>query len=241
LTSYAEQVESVRSASNRPFSPDWDGTVMEQRGRNRWQTFGAPPGRKWLDLGRTVATGCHRLPFGSHGKEGVDGSSPSEGSAKSPAQRRFLVRTQLLRSRGYVAVGERPEAVRGEHAERHRKDGRQIRPNSPGSNCANEEQNEQARRDRAGGLNRDVVKPGPRRIASGKRPAAVEDVAIDGSDGERKRGSEHVPRPEREQEPVDDEAEHRIPDADDQEARELRRGVMPPERPATQSLGQAPT
>ena len=30
----------------------------------------------------TVATSCHRLPFGSHGKEGVDGSSPSEGSAK---------------------------------------------------------------------------------------------------------------------------------------------------------------
>src|SRR6266540_6027141 len=44
---------------------------MEQRGRNRWKTFGYPAGRKWLDLGRTVATGCHRLPFGSHGKQGV--------------------------------------------------------------------------------------------------------------------------------------------------------------------------
>jgi hypothetical protein len=35
-----------------------------------------------LNYGPTVATGCHRLPFGSHGKEGVDGSSPSEGFAK---------------------------------------------------------------------------------------------------------------------------------------------------------------
>src|SRR5919198_4725040 len=33
---------------------------------------------------KTVAVGCHRLPRGSHGKEGVDGSSPSEGSAKVP-------------------------------------------------------------------------------------------------------------------------------------------------------------
>src|SRR5207249_1226372 len=36
------------------------------------------------------ATGCHRLPFGSHGKEGVDGSSPSEGSAKPPHDGLFV-------------------------------------------------------------------------------------------------------------------------------------------------------
>src|ERR1700694_5161007 len=47
---------------------DWDGTVMEQKGRNRSQTFA---GRKWLGLRRTAATGCHRLPFGSHGKRAV--------------------------------------------------------------------------------------------------------------------------------------------------------------------------
>jgi hypothetical protein len=51
------------------FWADWGGTVMEQRGRNRWQTFGSPKGRKWLDLAPTVATGCHPLPFGSHGKQ----------------------------------------------------------------------------------------------------------------------------------------------------------------------------
>src|SRR6266568_5449677 len=32
------------------FRADWDGTVMEQRGRNRWQTFGSPKARKRLDL-----------------------------------------------------------------------------------------------------------------------------------------------------------------------------------------------
>jgi hypothetical protein len=58
---------------------------MEQRGRNRWQTFRLARPRERLELSETVATGCHRLPFGSHGKEGVDGSSPSEGLKKNPA------------------------------------------------------------------------------------------------------------------------------------------------------------
>src|SRR5438876_6798754 len=68
----------ARSESAR-FWADWDGTVMEQRGRNRWQTFGSPKGGKWLDL---APNRCHRLPpvaVGIDGKEGVDGSSPSEG------------------------------------------------------------------------------------------------------------------------------------------------------------------
>jgi hypothetical protein len=30
---------------------------------------------------KTVATGCDGSPFGAHGKEGVSGSSPEEGSA----------------------------------------------------------------------------------------------------------------------------------------------------------------
>src|SRR5207244_9221579 len=49
----------------------------------------APP-RERLELGETVATGCHRLPLGSHGKKGVDGSSPSEGSAKAPLTGLFV-------------------------------------------------------------------------------------------------------------------------------------------------------
>jgi hypothetical protein len=41
-------------------------------------------GRKAQKQGETVATGCYRLRETFHGKEGVDGSSPSEGSAKTP-------------------------------------------------------------------------------------------------------------------------------------------------------------
>src|SRR5438093_339598 len=33
---------------------------------------------------KSVATGCHRSRREVHGTEGVDGSSPSEGSAKAP-------------------------------------------------------------------------------------------------------------------------------------------------------------
>jgi hypothetical protein len=39
---------------------------------------------KRLKQAKTVAAACDQLPFGFHGKEGVDGSSPSEGSAKAP-------------------------------------------------------------------------------------------------------------------------------------------------------------
>src|SRR5207247_2313656 len=35
--------------------------------------------QKRLKQAKTLAVGCHRLPPGAHGKEGVDGSSPSEG------------------------------------------------------------------------------------------------------------------------------------------------------------------
>jgi hypothetical protein len=40
------------------------------------------PRRNRREQAKSVATGCHRLPETFHGKEGVDGSSPSEGSAK---------------------------------------------------------------------------------------------------------------------------------------------------------------
>jgi len=38
--------------------------------------------RKRLRQAKTVAVGCDRLPGEAHGKEGVDGSSPSEGLRK---------------------------------------------------------------------------------------------------------------------------------------------------------------
>jgi hypothetical protein len=49
-------------------------------GRNRWQMGRR---RKRLKQAKTVAVGCDQLPKSFHGKEGVDGSSPSEGFAKA--------------------------------------------------------------------------------------------------------------------------------------------------------------
>ena len=48
----------------------------------------------------------HGNRFGAHGKEGVDGSSPSEGSAKVPAHRRFCVQPDLQERQH--AVGMEP-------------------------------------------------------------------------------------------------------------------------------------
>ncbi len=56
---------------------------------NRWQTRRP---RKRRIQAKTVATGCDQLPIGAHGKEGVDGSSPSEGSAKAAEIAAFCVK-----------------------------------------------------------------------------------------------------------------------------------------------------
>jgi hypothetical protein len=52
---------------------------MEQSGRNRWQPLANPQASQTAYSTETVSTGCHPLPPHLHGKEGVDGSSPSEG------------------------------------------------------------------------------------------------------------------------------------------------------------------
>ena len=59
--------------------PLWSPAVATRS--NRWQ-MGRPHER--LKHAKTLAVGCDRLPETFHGKEGVDGSSPSEGSAKAP-------------------------------------------------------------------------------------------------------------------------------------------------------------
>jgi hypothetical protein len=69
---------------------------MEQSGRNRRQTVAIGPGAKRLKQAKTVAVGCHRLPEKFHGKEGVDGSSPSEGLAQQSRSRRSRL-TQISR------------------------------------------------------------------------------------------------------------------------------------------------
>ena len=55
--------------------PLWSPVVAT--GGNRSQIRRASKPRNQSE---TVAVGCDRLPKGAHGKEGVDGSSPSEGS-----------------------------------------------------------------------------------------------------------------------------------------------------------------
>jgi hypothetical protein len=79
--------------------PLWSPVVAT--GGNRSQI--ARP-RKRLNQAKTVAAGCEQLPFEAHGKEGVDGSSPSEGFVKVPARdasrclrRRRDVREETLR------------------------------------------------------------------------------------------------------------------------------------------------
>ena len=73
---------------------------MEPSWRNRWQPGASGSQPKAAQIGETVAVGCHRLPETFHGKEGVDGSSPSEGFARFAATfapRRDLESVDALR------------------------------------------------------------------------------------------------------------------------------------------------
>jgi hypothetical protein len=54
--------------------PFWSPVVAT--GGNQWQIRTARKPRKQA---KTVAVGCDQLPESFHGKEGVDGSSPSGG------------------------------------------------------------------------------------------------------------------------------------------------------------------
>src|SRR5438552_1702446 len=59
--------------------PLWSPVVATHG--NQRQIDGPPKPQKGA---KSVASGCHQLRETFHGKEGVDGSSPSEGSAKAP-------------------------------------------------------------------------------------------------------------------------------------------------------------
>jgi hypothetical protein len=65
--------------------PLWSPVVAN--GGNGAQIVLSPTPQKQAE---TFAVGCVQLPEGAHGKEGVDGSSPSEGSAKAPLLALFL-------------------------------------------------------------------------------------------------------------------------------------------------------
>jgi hypothetical protein len=67
-----------------------------------WRQAGATSGnqsqtlrdqKRW-EQAKTVAMGCHRLPIGAHGKEGVNGSSPLEGFRKGQQMAFLLPRNE---------------------------------------------------------------------------------------------------------------------------------------------------
>src|SRR5438094_1811110 len=74
----------------RPMLAPWDGAFMEPRGCNWWQSTANRTGAEAPKTSKTVAIRCDRLPREVHGKEGVDGSSPSEGSTKAPHNGGFV-------------------------------------------------------------------------------------------------------------------------------------------------------
>ncbi len=75
-----------------------------------WSLAGATSGNRWQmrtarereKQAKTVAVGCDQL---RHGKEGVDGSSPSEGSERNPAKMGFLLSKPRTLRRAWVRDG----------------------------------------------------------------------------------------------------------------------------------------
>jgi hypothetical protein len=109
-----------------------------ERMEHLWSRAGATTGnrsqmpwlRKRLKQAGPVATGCDQLPIGAHGKEGVDGSSSSEGSAKAPQIGAFsLFRITLHKNQ--CAVGMEPfMELSGLEARSSRRRGRYRTPSN---------------------------------------------------------------------------------------------------------------
>ena len=57
---------------------------MEPSRRNQWQAPANRPSAETAETSQICCRGLDWLPRASNGKEGVDGSSPSEGSIKAP-------------------------------------------------------------------------------------------------------------------------------------------------------------
>jgi hypothetical protein len=81
-----------------------DGASMGPSGRNQWQPVANGAAPKTAQTREIVAVDCQRLPPRLHGKEGVDGSSPSEGSVKVPQIGTFNENLHVLQH----AVGVEP-------------------------------------------------------------------------------------------------------------------------------------
>jgi hypothetical protein len=88
---------------------------MEPGGRNRWQ-IGEP--RKRLKQADRQREATHGNRFAAHGKEGVDGSSPSEASFRKtkPLQIVALLGVEVDLETGDVLGWHPPDARRGRDA-----------------------------------------------------------------------------------------------------------------------------
>ena len=71
------------------------GAFMEASGRNRWQPTANGSAQKTAQIGRSATAATHGNAPGPDGKERVDGSSPSGGSAKAPQNGVFCIRADL--------------------------------------------------------------------------------------------------------------------------------------------------
>jgi hypothetical protein len=70
--------------------PNAYGAPVEPSRGNQRQSAASRAAAEWAKKkAESLVLGCRALPEPSNGKEGVDGSSPSEGFAELPANRAF--------------------------------------------------------------------------------------------------------------------------------------------------------
>ena len=77
---------------------------MEPSGGNQWQPLANAPGPKTAQTRQSATGGNPRQPFRRMVRREVDGSSPSEGSAKGPAKRGLSTSVDL--SNGEELAGD---------------------------------------------------------------------------------------------------------------------------------------
>ncbi len=87
--------------------PLWSPVAATGGNRSQMQRAQKPPNQA-----ETAAVGCDRLPRRGHGKEGVDGSSLSEGSAKAPHNWAFCFDRFVAGSRTWGRYGALYRAFR---------------------------------------------------------------------------------------------------------------------------------
>jgi hypothetical protein len=117
--------------------PLWSRVVAT--GGNQSQVESA---RKPHKQAETAAVGCDQLPRAAHGKEGVSGSSPEEGSAKGPANLAFSSRLHLHDVQRAVGV-EPPMEPSGQRGTPNRDEAASKRTASGGNEVEAERQDQE--------------------------------------------------------------------------------------------------